>query len=134
MENQTTTSNNETDGTQQGAAASRAAGKLGEMLKIRFAGVKAQLDAQQARAREKLGQSKLGSVQGKLGTVQDKVRGALLTAVDKVKNGLDLPSKQEVSSLAQRIEELDKKLADYETRAAAGKGKKKDTGDKTEWA
>jgi hypothetical protein len=128
MENQTTTNDKAKTDTQEGAAAAGAAARLGEKLKTRLSGVKAQLDAQQARAREKLGQSKLGAVQG-------KVRGALLTAVDKVKTGLDLPSKQEVSSLAQRIEELDRKLADYETRtSAAGKGKKKDAGDKTEWA
>ena len=125
MENQTTT-NTGTDQADEEAAAGRAA-KLGALLKTRFAGVKAQLDASQARAREKIGQSKLGSV-------QDKVKGALQSAVGKVKSGLDLPSRTEVSSLAQRIEELDKKLADYETRTAAGKGKKKDTGDKTDWA
>jgi BMFP domain-containing protein YqiC len=125
MENQTTT-NTGTDRADEAAAAGRAA-KLGALLKTRFAGVKAQLDASQARAREKIGQSKLGSV-------QDKVKGALQSAVGKVKSGLDLPSRTEVSSLAQRIEELDKKLADYETRTASGKGKKKDTGDKTDWA
>lgn len=127
MENQTDT-NTGTDQANEAAAAGRAA-KLGALLKTRFAGVKAQLDASQARAREKLGQSKLGSV-------QDKVKGALQTAVGKVKSGLDLPSRTEVSSLAQRIEELDKKLADYEARSttAAGKGKKKDAGDKTDWA
>ena len=126
MENQT---NTET-GTAQAHEAETAgrAGKLGALLKTRFAGVKAQLDASQARAREKIGQSKLGNVQG-------KVKGALQTAVGKVKSGLDLPSRSEVTTLAQRIEELDKKLADYETRAtAAGKGKKKDSGDKTDWA
>ena len=126
MENQTTT-NNGTDGANEAEAAGRA-GKLGALLRTRFAGVKAQLDASQARAREKIGQSKLGSVQG-------KVRGALQTAVGKMKSGLDLPSRSEVTSLAQRIEELDKKLADYETRTtASGKGKKKDAGDKTDWA
>lgn len=104
MENQTTTETG-TDGKSEAEAAAQRAKKLGALLKTRFAGVKAQLDASQAR-----------------------VKGALQTAVDRVKNGLDLPSRSEVSSLAQRIEELDKKLADYETRAAAaGKGKKKDT-------
>ena len=125
MENQTDT-NTGTNGANEAAATQRAS-KLGALLKTRFAGVKAQLDASQARAREKLNQSKLGAVQGKF-------KGALQSAVDKVKHGLDLPTRSEVTSLAQRIEELDKKLADYETRAAAGKGKKKDTGDKTDWA
>ena len=126
MENQTNTETG-TDQANEAAAAGRAA-KLGALLKTRFAGVKAQIDASQARAREKIGQSKLGSV-------QDKVKGALQTAVGKMKSGLDLPSRSEVTSLAQRIEELDKKLADYETKAtAAGKGKKKDSGDKTDWA
>ncbi|HEU5056755.1 MAG TPA: phasin family protein [Kofleriaceae bacterium] len=102
MENQTTT-NTGTNGATEAETGQRA-GKLGALLKTRFAGVKAQLDASQAR-----------------------MKGALQSAVDKVKSGLDLPSKSEVSSLAQRIEELDKKLADYETRAAAaGKGKKKE--------
>ncbi|HEY8146663.1 MAG TPA: hypothetical protein VIG06_28470 [Kofleriaceae bacterium] len=103
------------------------AGRLGALLKTRLAGVKAQLDASQARAREKIEKSKLVAVQG-------KVKGALQTAMDRLKTGLDLPSKSEVTSLAQRIEELDKKLADYETRTAAGKGKKKDSGEKTDWA
>jgi hypothetical protein len=127
MENQTTT-NNGTDGAKQAEAAGRA-GKLGALLRSRFAGVKAQLDASQTRAREKLEKSKLASVQG-------KVRDALQAAAHKVKSGLDLPSRGEVSSLAQRIEDLDKKLADYETKsaAAAGKGKKKDSGDKTDFA
>ena len=124
MENQTTT-NNGTNGAGEEAKAGRA-GKLGALLKTRFAGVKAQLDASQARAREKIEKSKLGSVQG-------KVKGALQIAVNRVKNGLDLPSRTEVTSLAQRIEELDKKLAEYETRTAAGKGKKKDTGEKSDW-
>lgn len=126
MENQTTT-NTGTDGANEVEAGQRA-GKLGALLKTRFAGVKAQLDASQARAMEKLNQGRLGAVQG-------KVKIALQSAMDKVKSGLDLPSRSEVSSLAQRIEDLDKKLADYETRAtAAGKGKKKDSGDKTDWA
>ena len=125
MENQTTT-NTGTDAANEAETAGRA-GKLGAILKTRFAGVKAQLDASQARAREKLNQGKLAAVQG-------KVKGALQSAVGRVKSGLDLPSKSEVSSLAQRIEELDRKLADYESRSAAGKGKKKDGGEKTEWA
>ena len=124
MENQTTT-NNGTDGAKAAEAAGRT-GKLGALLKTRFAGVKAQIDASQARAREKLEKSKLGAVQG-------KVRGALQAAAQKVKSGLDLPTRGELTSLAQRIEELDKKLADYEARAAAGKGKKKDS-DKNEFA
>lgn len=126
MENHTTT-NTGTDGATEAATAGPAA-KLGALIKTRFAGVKAQLDASQARAREKLEKSKLAGVQG-------KVKGALQNAVGKVKNGLDLPSRSEVSSLAQRIEELDRKLADYESRTtAAGKGKKKDSGEKTDWA
>ncbi len=125
MENQNTT-NTGTDGANEAEKVDRA-GKLGALLKTRFAGVKAQLDASQARAREKIENSRLGAVQG-------KVKGALQTAVDRLKTGLDLPSKSEVTSLAQRIEELDKKLGDYETRTAAGKGKKKDTGEKTDWA
>jgi hypothetical protein len=126
MENQTTT-NNGTEDAKQAEAAGRA-GKLGALLRSRFAGVKAQLDASQTRAREKLEKSKLASVQG-------KVKGALQAAAYKVKSGLDLPSRGEITQLAQRIEDLDKKLADYETRsAAAGKGKKKDSGDKTDFA
>ena len=125
MENQNTM-NTGTDGANETEKVDRA-GKLGALLKTRFAGVKAQLDASQARAREKIENSRLGAVQG-------KVKGALQTAVDRLKTGLDLPSKSEVTSLAQRIEELDKKLGDYETRTAAGKGKKKDTGEKTDWA
>jgi hypothetical protein len=125
MENQNTT-NIGTDGASEAEKVDRA-GRLGALLKTRFAGVKAQLDASQARAREKIEKSKLGAVQG-------KVKGALQTAMDRLKTGLDLPSKSEVTSLAQRIEELDKKLGDYETRTAAGKGKKKDTGEKTDWA
>ncbi len=123
MDNQTTT-NTGTDGATKAEAAGRA-GKLGALLKTRFAGVKAQLDASQARAKEKLEKSKLAAVQG-------KVKGALQAAALKVKSGLDLPTRGEVSSLAQRIEDLDRKLADYETRAA-GKGKKKDA-EKNEYA
>jgi len=124
MENQNTT-NNGTDGAKEAEAAGRA-GKLGALLKTRFAGVKAQIDASQARAREKLEKSKLAAVQG-------KVKGALQAAALKVKSGLDLPTRGELTSLAQRIEELDKKLADYETRSATGKGKKKDA-EKNEYA
>ena len=120
MQNQETT-NTATDGGNGAAEAAGRFAELGARIKTRVAGVKAQLET-----REKL-------VQSKLATVQGKVRGALHTAVEKVKSGLDLPSRTEVTSLAQRIEELDKKLADYETRAA-GKGKKKGDGEKTDWA
>ena len=131
MENQTTT-NNGTNGAGEEAKAGRA-GKLGALLKTRFAGVKAQLDASQARAKEKAKERIDKIEKSKLGSVQGKVKGALQIAVNRVKNGLDLPSRTEVTSLAQRIEELDKKLAEYETRTAAGKGKKKDTGEKSDW-
>jgi polyhydroxyalkanoate synthesis regulator phasin len=114
MENQTNT-NGETRPDE--AAASRI-DQLGEKLKERFAGVKAQIDASQAKAREKLGHSKLA-------TVQERIRGAVQHAMGRVKTGLDLPSRSEVSALAQRIEDLDKKLADYESREVSRKSKKK---------
>jgi hypothetical protein len=113
MENQTTgaatddrpagTSNDEKDGAQ----------RLAALFRTRMAGVKAQLDAAEARARQRWQE------------VPVKVRGAFQQAFGKVRDGLDLPSRREVSSLAARIEELDRKLGEYQS----GKESKKRRGE-----
>ena len=47
------------------------------------------------------------------------LRGGLSRAVTKVRTGLDLPSRREMTNLTARVEELDEKLGRYETAAGA---------------
>jgi hypothetical protein len=77
-----------------------------------MAGVKAQLDAAEARARERWQE------------VPGKVRGAFQQVFGRVRDGLDLPSRRDVSSLAARIEELDRKLGEYQTSRDGGRKRK----------
>src|SRR5262245_24034740 len=114
MEHQETTSTT-AQGQTAGADAprERRIDQLGHKLKIRFAEVKAQLDLSQAKAkaRERIASTRIGG----------RVRGALQQAVGRVKIGLDLPSRSELESLAQRIEEVASKLADHKSRTTPKK-------------
>ena len=105
METQASTSSENTQETQEAHGANGAAG-LGNRLKAQAAVVKAQLDAAEARARRTWQE------------VPGKVKGAVQQAFGKVRDGLDLPSRREVTDLAQRIEDLDRKLAAYEEKKA----------------
>ena len=88
------------------------AARLAEKIRVQAKAVKAQLDASQARAKERLGH------------VQGAVREAVQQAFERVRGGLDLPSRREVSTLAQRLEELDRKIDQAETREPSAKKRK----------
>jgi hypothetical protein len=117
---------------------------FGERIRERARVVKSQLDAAEARARQRWADSKarqrlVGSKAGqrvheaqqRVQEVPVKLRGALQNAVGKVRDGLDLPSRRDVSELAQRIDDLDRKLGEYEVQATARKKRKNEQGD---WA
>jgi polyhydroxyalkanoate synthesis regulator phasin len=105
METQTTTQNGDaaTPSTDAGLA-----DKLKEQAKV----VRAQIEAAPTKAKERWG------------TVQVAVKEAVQQAFEKVRDGLDLPTRKELSVLTARIEELDRKLADLETRETAKKKRK----------
>ena len=105
MESQTSTQN--TDATTP-AAETGLADKLKEQAKV----VRAQIEAAPGKAKERWG------------NVQVAVKGAVQQAFQKVRGGLDLPTRKEIDALVARIEELDKKLADIETRETAKKKRK----------
>lgn len=94
-----------------------------ERLRERAKVVKTQLDAAEAKARQRLADSRQRLVATRAGqAVQEvpvKLRTALHQAVGKVRDGLDLPSRRDVSELAQRIDDLDRKLGEYEAQATA---------------
>jgi len=135
MENPSNTATPETTGT-EGAQAAADAG-FGDRIRERAQVVKTQIDAAEAKARQRWADSKVrqrlaGSAAAK--SVQEvpvKLRTALQQAVGKVRNGLDLPSRRELSELALRIDELDKKLGEYEVTSTARKKRKNEQGD---WA
>jgi polyhydroxyalkanoate synthesis regulator phasin len=105
MENQTT------EATETPTATTTAAGvtdKLKEQVKV----VRAQIEAAPDKAKQRWN------------TVQGAVKATVQQAFVKVRDGLDLPSRKELTSLATRIEELDRKLADLETRETAKKKRK----------
>ena len=105
MENQTT---GQTAETPTPAADAGLADKLKEQAKV----VRAQIESAPSKAKQRWG------------TVQASVKGAVQTAFEKVRGGLDLPSRKELNALTARIEELDKKLAEVETRETAKKKRK----------
>jgi hypothetical protein len=111
MENQTTGTAAEA-GSGAADAHKNGAARLGDIFKTRMAGVKAQLDAAETRARQRWQE------------VPGKLRLAFQQAFGRVRDGLDLPSRRDVTSLAARIEELDRKLGEYESQKAGGKKKK----------
>lgn len=106
METQTTT--DATTASEANGAAAEAA-KLGDRFRTRAKEVRAQLDAAEARAKERWSQ------------VPDKLRGAFQQAVLKVRVGLDLPSRSELNSLSERLDQLDQKLSDYEVSSSSKK-------------
>jgi Poly(hydroxyalcanoate) granule associated protein (phasin) len=108
MENQTDTSTQ-----------SETSGTFGDRFRLRAKEVKAQLDAAEARAKARWAE------------VPGKLRSAFAGTVSKVRVGLDLPSRSEVSSLAQRLEELDRKLGEYETQSTGKKRKPADSSPST---
>lgn len=102
MENQTNTQTDAND------ADANLTGKLKEQAKV----VRAQIEAAPGKARERWG------------SVQVAVKGAVQQAFERVRGGLDLPSRKELNALTARIEELDRKLGDIETRETAKKKRK----------
>ncbi len=135
MENQTNAATAETP-VPEGAQAAAAAG-FGDRIRERAQVVKSQIDAAEAKARQRWADSKVrqrlaGSAAAKSWQeVPVKLRTALQQAVGKVRSGLDLPSRRELSELALRIDELDKKLGEYEVASTARKKRKNEQGD---WA
>lgn len=105
MENQTS---GQTADATTAAADAGIADKLKEQAKV----VRAQIEAAPGKAKERWG------------TVQGAVKGAVQQAFEKVRGGLDLPSRKELSALSLRIEELDRKLGEIETRETAKKKRK----------
>jgi hypothetical protein len=134
MEHQTDTASTASAGHDGAAQAAEAAG-FGDRIRERARVVKTQLDAAEAKARQRWAESKerlAGSRAGqRVQEVPVKLRTALHQAVGKVRDGLDLPSRRDISELAQRIDDLDRKLGEYEVQATARKKKKNEQGD---WA
>lgn len=134
METQTNTATPETPAPE---GAQEAAAGFGDRIRERAQVVKLQIDAAEAKARQRWADSKVrqrlaGSVAAKSWQeVPVKLRSALQQAVGKVRSGLDLPSRRELSELALRIDELDKKLGEYEVASTARKKRKNEQGD---WA
>jgi hypothetical protein len=128
MENQNTTTP-ESPAPQEGQQAAAAAG-FGDRIRERARVVKSQLDAAEARARQRWAESKArqrlaeAKTGQKLQEVPTRLRSALHLAVVKVRTGLDLPSRRELNELSQRIDELDRKLGEYEVQASARKKRK----------
>jgi hypothetical protein len=135
MENPSNTARPETPAT-EGAQAAADAG-FGDRIRERAQVVKHQIDAAEARARQRWADSKVrqrlvaSAAAKSVQEVPVKLRIALHQAVGKVRDGLDLPSRRELSELAQRIDELDKKLGEYEVASSARKKRKNEQGD---WA
>jgi len=105
MENQTATQPTDAN---TSAAETGIADKLKEQAKV----VRAQIEAAPGKAKQRWG------------NVQVAVKGAVQQAFQKVRGGLDLPSRKEIDALIVRIEDLDRKLADIETRETAKKKRK----------
>jgi hypothetical protein len=121
----------------EGAQAAAAAAGFGDRIRERARVVKTQLDAAEAKARQRWVESKArqrltgSKASQRVQEVPVKLRTALQQAVGKVRTGLDLPSRRELIELAQRIDELDRKLGEYETQSNARKKRKNESGD---WA
>ncbi|HLU68545.1 MAG TPA: hypothetical protein VKZ63_19825 [Kofleriaceae bacterium] len=105
METQTSTTP-ETEPTPADGQAQNGAAGLSDRIKDRARLVRAQLDAAEARARKTWQEAPV------------RLRDAAKQAFGKVRDGLDLPSRREVNELVRRIDELDRKLAEYESRKA----------------
>jgi hypothetical protein len=129
MENQTSTADTAGAAPQgrEGHAAAAAAG-FGDRIRERARVVKSQLDAAENRARQRWAESKTKAGQ-RFQEVPVKLRSALQQAVDKVRDGLDLPSRRDLNELAQRIDELDRKLGEYDVQTSTRKKRKSDSGD-----
>jgi hypothetical protein len=126
MENQHT----DASSSQGENAPNETAAGFGDRIRERARVVKTQLDAAEAKARQRWTDSKarqrLAGAQAtqRLQEVPVKLRTALQQAVGKVRQGLDLPSRRELTDLALRIDELDRKLGEYEVQATARKKRK----------
>ncbi|HKE16731.1 MAG TPA: hypothetical protein VKB80_17780 [Kofleriaceae bacterium] len=133
MENPTNTPATESAPAQdeQAQAAAAAAG-FGDRIRERARVVKSQIDAAEARARQRWTESKArqrltgSKASQRVHDVPVKLRSALQQAVGKVRSGLDLPSRRELIELSQRIDDLDRKLGEYETQSSARKKRKND--------
>jgi hypothetical protein len=94
--------------------------------------VKTQLDAAEGRARQRWADSRARQVLAssragqRVQEVPVKLRTALHQAVGKVRDGLDLPSRRDLSELANRIDDLDRKLGEYEVQSSARKKRNSD--------
>ena len=129
MENQTATADTASAAPHAQGGEAAAAG-FGDRIRERARVVKSQLDAAENRARQRWAESKTKAGQ-RFQEVPVKLRSALHQAVGKVRDGLDLPSRRELNELAQRIDELDRKLGDYDLQTSARKKRKSENGDAT---
>jgi hypothetical protein len=131
MENQTNTTPESPPAAAEQQAA-EAAG-FGDRIRERARVVKSQLDAAEAKARQRWVESKARQrltetkTSQKLQEVPTRLRSALQLAVVRVRTGLDLPSRRELIELSQRIDELDRKLGEYEVQATARKKRKNES-------
>lgn len=109
--------------TQQPETQDAALAGFSDRIRERAKVVKTQLDAAEAKARQRLADSRQRLVATRAGqavqVVPVKLRTALNQAVGKVRDGLDLPSRRDITELAQRIDDLDRKLGEYEAQATA---------------
>jgi hypothetical protein len=138
MENPTNNATTESAPAQDESAQAAAAAGFSDRIRERARVVKTQIDAAEAKARQRWADSKarqrltVSKASQRVQEVPVKLRSALQQAVGKVRSGLDLPSRRELIELAQRIDELDRKLGEYETQSSARKKRKNEqTG---EWA
>ncbi|HWM84851.1 MAG TPA: hypothetical protein VNO33_03410 [Kofleriaceae bacterium] len=126
MSNQTDTASTTTAGDQD-SNAQAADANFSDRIRERARVVKSQLDAAEAKARQRWSESKArqriagAKAAQRVQEVPVKLRSALQQAVGKVRDGLDLPSRRDLSELSQRIDDLDRKLGEYEVQATARK-------------
>jgi hypothetical protein len=90
-------------------------------LKARF-----ELFQTRAKAEWQLAESK---ARAEIVALPAKLKSGATLAFDRLRNGLDLPSRGEVAALAARIEELATKLAEYESQRAPKSSKKNEAKD-----
>lgn len=90
--------------------------KNGQDLKTRFELFQTRAKSEWATAEAK--------ARAELQAFPARLKTSATQAFEKLRSGLDLPSRGEVAALAARIEELAGKLAEYESQNAARSSKK----------
>ena len=105
--------NTETSTETKSDAENRANGQSEQDLKSRFEGFQTRAKAEWATAEAK--------ARAELHAFPSKIKVGASQAFERLRSGLDLPSRGEVAALAARIDELAGKLAEYESQSASKK-------------